>query len=65
MRVDENDYILRQVMSLPFSESQAILFRYYDDMKVDDIANLMGISRSSVKRYIKSGQEKLSKLIKR
>ena len=65
VRVDENDYILRQVMSLPFSESQAILFRYYDDMKVDDIANLMGISRSSVKRYIKSGQDKLSKLIKR
>lgn len=65
VRVDENDYILRQVMSLPFSESQAILFRYYDDMKIDDIANLMGISRSSVKRYLKSGQEKLSKLIKR
>ncbi len=65
VRVDENDYILRQVMSLPFSESQAILFRYYDDMKIDDIAKLMDISRSSVKRYLKSGQEKLSKLIKR
>lgn len=65
VHVDENEYILRQVMSLPFSESQAILFRYYDDMKIDDIASLMGISRSSVKRYLKSGQEKLSKLIKR
>lgn len=65
VRVDENEYILRQVMSLPFSESQAILFRYYDNMKIDQIANLMGISRSSVKRYLKSGQEKLSQLIKR
>lgn len=65
VRVDENDYILRQIMTLPFSESQVILFRYYDDMKIDDIAKLMGISRSSVKRYLKSGQEKLSKLIKR
>lgn len=65
IHVDEQDYILRQVMSLPFSESQAILFRYYDNMKIDEIAKLMGISRSSVKRYIKSGQEKLSKLIKR
>lgn len=65
VHIDENDYILRQILSLPFSESQAILFRYYDDMKIDDIANLMGISRSSVKRYLKSGQEKLSKLIKR
>ena len=65
VRVDENDYILRQVMTLPFSESQAILFRYYDDMKIDEIASLMNISKSSVKRYLKSGQEKLSKLIKR
>ena len=65
VRVDENEYILRQVMSLPFSESQAILFRYYDNMKIDQIANLMGISRRSVKRYLKSGQEKLSQLIKR
>lgn len=65
VRVDENEYILRQVMSLPFSESQAILFRYYDNMKIDQIASLMGISRSSVKRYLKSGQEKLSQLIKR
>ena len=63
--VDENEYILRQILSLPFSESQAILFRYYDDMKIDQIASLMGISKSSVKRYIKSGQEKLSQLIKR
>jgi predicted transcriptional regulator len=34
-------------------------------MKIDDIAKLMDISRSSVKRYLKSGQDKLSKLIKR
>ena len=40
IRVDENDYILRQVMSLPFSESQAILFKYYDNMKIDDILRI-------------------------
>jgi len=63
--VDEKEYILRQIRSLPFSESQVILLRYYNDMKIDDIAELMDISRSSVKRYLNSGRVKLSKLIKR
>lgn len=65
VRIDENNYILRQVMSLPLSEAQAIIFRYYNNMKIEEIAKLMDISRSSVKRYLKSGQEKLSKMIQR
>ena len=44
---------------------QALTLKYFYDMKIDDIAKLMDISRSSVKRYLKSGQDKLSKLIKR
>ena len=51
-------------MSLPFSESQAILLRYYNNMKLDEIAKLLDCSRSSVKRYIKNGQDRLRKLIK-
>lgn len=58
--IDEKEYLMRQVLSLPFTESQVIVLRYYKDMKIDDIARLMNISRSSVKRYLKSGQEKLS-----
>lgn len=65
IRIDENNYILRQVMSLPFSEAQAIIFRYYNNLKIDEIAKLMDISRSSVKRYLKSGQQKLSRMIQR
>ena len=64
VKVDQEQYIIRQVMSLPFSESQAILLRYYNNMKLDEIAKLLDCSRSSVKRYIKNGQDRLRKLIK-
>jgi len=33
--------------------------RYYNNMKLEEIAAAMEISRSSVKRYIASGQEQL------
>ena len=58
-RNDELDYVVRQIMKLPFSESQAILLRYFRNMKIEEVADMMGISQSSVKRYIASGREKL------
>ncbi|NLD20553.1 MAG: RNA polymerase sigma factor [Clostridiales bacterium] len=65
IKIDEHDYIIRQVMNLPFTEAQAILLRYYHDMKIDEIAKLMEISRSSVKRAIKNGQTRLKDLLQR
>ncbi len=63
VRVDEKRYIIEQIMSLPFSESQAIYLYYYQNMKIDDIAYIMEISRSTVKRYLKTGKERLKKLL--
>ena len=63
VRIDEKRYIIEQVMSLPFSESQAIYLYYYQNMKIDDIAYIMEISRSTVKRYLKTGKERLKKLL--
>ena len=64
LRQDQQDYIVRQVMSLPFSESQAILLRYFRNMKLEEIADMMQISQSSVKRYLISGREKLAKQLR-
>ena len=64
VKVDQEEYIIRQVMSLPFSESQAILLRYYNNMRIDEIAKLLDCCRSSVKRYIRNGQDRLRSLIK-
>lgn len=64
VRVDEKEYILQQVMALPFSESQAIFLYYYKEMKIDQIAYMMEISRSSVKRYLASGKKRLAQLLR-
>ena len=61
--IDEKEYIIRQIMNLPFSESQAIILRYYHNLKLDEIADLMDTSKSSVKRYLASGRERLKKLL--
>lgn len=49
---------------LPFNEKQVLIMRYYNDMKLEEIAAAMEISRSSVKRYIASGQDHLKERMK-
>ena len=61
--VNENEFIAKQVLALPLSESQTIILRYYHNMKIDEIAIILEISRSSVKRYIKSGLARLKRLV--
>lgn len=63
IKVDEREYILQQVMALPFSESQAVFLHYYRNMKLDEIAYIMEISKSTVKRYLASGKNRLAKAL--
>lgn len=65
INVDEKRYIMKQVMALPFSESRVITLFYYKNMKIEEIAQMLEISRSTVKRYLKSGKEKLARMVKR
>lgn len=63
LQVDEKEYLLQQVLSLPFSESQAVFLHYYKGIKIDQIAYMMEISKSSVKRYLASGKKRLAELL--
>lgn len=65
IKVDEQDYLLKQILKLPFSESQAITLKYINNMTLYDIADLLGISRSSVKRYLSSGKKRLARLLQK
>ncbi|MCR4655809.1 MAG: sigma-70 family RNA polymerase sigma factor [Lachnospiraceae bacterium] len=58
---EETLNLKKAVGELPFNEQQVIVMRYYNDMKLEEIASAMGVSRSSVKRYLISGREKLKK----
>lgn len=61
--VDSRKYIMKQVLNLPLSESQVILMKYYQDLTLDEIAEAMNISRSSVKRHLKRGRERLARML--
>lgn len=62
--VEQQQYIIDQVMALPPLEAEAIILRYYKNMKVDDCAKLMNVSKSTIKRYINSGLEHLKLRLK-
>lgn len=60
VRVDSREYIMNQIMKLPFTEAQVIILRFYRSLKYNEIADLLEISQSSVKRYLNSGKEHLA-----
>lgn len=62
---DEKDRLNRAVDNLPFNEQQVIVMRYYNDMKLEDIADALRISRSSVKRYLNAARERLAEILRR
>lgn len=64
IRVDNSDYIMQQVLALPYTESQVIFLHYYKHMKLEDIAYMLEISRSTVKRYLVSGKKRLAESLK-
>ena len=61
--INGRNFYVRQIMSLPFTEAQCLIFHYYNDMSFRDIARLTDTSRSSVKRAIKLGTMRLFLLI--
>lgn len=60
--IDGRDFIIRQVMNLPFTESQILILRYYNHLEIREISRLMDMSRGSVKKYLSSGCKKLTLL---
>ena len=52
---------MNQILTLPFTEAQVIILKFYRDLKHNEIAE--DISKSSVKRYLKRGKEHLGKIL--
>jgi len=61
-RDDEINQLNAAIDKLPFLEKQVIILRYYNDTKIDDIAKILKLSKSTVKRYLNSAREKLKDL---
>lgn len=59
VQVDYGRYLMKQLLNLPFTESQVLLLRFYHNMKLNDIAKMLEISLSTVKRSLNSGIQRL------
>ena len=54
-----------QLDALSPRERACIVLRYYEDLKVDDIADRLGISAGAVKRYLSDAHAKLADALAR
>ena len=57
---DERIDLRGQLMGLSPRERACVVLRYYDDLKVDDIAECLQISAGAVKRYLSDGLAKMA-----
>lgn len=64
-QTDEILTLQKAIRSLPFYEQQLIVMRYYNEMKLEEIAGALQCSRSSVKRYLASAHAKLEVILRR
>ncbi len=60
---DERQRLLCALEQLPFQEQQVITMRFFNSMKLEEIADACDVSRSSVKRYLSQGQKRLRELL--
>lgn len=60
---EEEQEILRLMNALPLKEREALLFRYFFNMKDDEIAPSLGVAESSVRVYVTRGRKRLLKLL--
>lgn len=58
--VDARLDLHRELERLSPRERACLVLRYYDDLKVDDVAATLGISAGTVKRYLSDGLAKMA-----
>jgi RNA polymerase sigma-70 factor (ECF subfamily) len=61
---DEKTNLHKGLNELPFAEKQVMVMRFFNNMKLAEIADALDISRSTVKRYIASAQSTLKNMMK-
>ncbi|MET3726856.1 RNA polymerase sigma-70 factor (ECF subfamily) [Fictibacillus halophilus] len=65
MVYEESKHISRMVISLPIKLREVIIFYYYEEMKIEQISELLGINRNTVKSRLLRGKQQLKKKIER
>ena len=61
---DEETRLKAAVDALPPGEREIVTLRFYNNMKIDDIVDATGLSKSTVKRQLKSALDRLKNRMK-
>ena len=56
--------IYRAISQLPEKQARRIYARYFQDMRISEIAKIEGVDKSAVKRSIDSGLKQIEKILK-
>lgn len=62
--MSQRNEIKKALTELPGYQRDAIILKFYHDMKIKDIAVVMGTNESTVKSRLKQGIDKLKKMLK-
>lgn len=57
--------IYRAISQLPEKQARRIYARYFQDMRISEIAKIEGVDKSAVKRSIDSGLKQIEKILKK
>lgn len=64
VRTEEQIVIEQALKKLPEQEREIILLRFYQDLRIKDIAKILGLKLSTVKYHLKRAQERLEDELK-
>ncbi len=62
-RMSKKNEIKKALIELPVYQRDAIILRFYHDMKIKDIAVVMDTNESTVKSRLKQGMDKLKNIL--
>ncbi|MFG6497024.1 sigma-70 family RNA polymerase sigma factor [Fictibacillus sp. UD] len=62
---EEAKHISSKVVSLPIKLREVIIFYYYEEMKIEQISDLLGINQNTVKSRLLRGKQQLKKKLER
>lgn len=61
---EEQEKLLRQILELPFPQSQTLVMKYYQNLTEDEISQIMEVRRHTVEKYIENGKQKLGQILR-
>lgn len=60
---EEHREVVEALRGLPHRQRDCLVLRYYDELGIDEIADVLGISRNSVKTHLTRGMRALGTLL--